>query len=170
MLTLLFSNKHHLTKGKYCLLDWMCGCVHVPISVNVNVDWLNKQFLTWEISQRGDKVHAQHSFCPFVEQSGIWARLRGGVYPLLSSCPAGSSAVRAMQRRRSWECEVPLAVPGPTMSWLCGMWDMHLLLWGRVGLSRPRKALQSRHERQTNKENRRDSKARRGRLSTDYAI
>lgn len=88
----------------------------------------NNHFLTWEIIPNGDNAYAQ-LFCPFVEHSGIRARLRWEVHPL-SPCPAGSSAVWAMQRRRRRECEVPLAVPGPTMSWLCGMWDMHSLLCG----------------------------------------
>lgn len=64
--------------------------------------------------------------CPFVAISGMVAGWKREIYPL-SPCLTCSSAAWAMQGRRPWECEVPLAVPGPAMSWLCGMWDMHSL-------------------------------------------
>lgn len=134
-------------------------CVHLSFACS------NKQLLNLEISPiRGIcLVFFLLLMWDNQESKPDW---EGEFTPFLSSCLAGSSAVWAMQRR-FWECEEPLAAPGPTMSWLCGMWDMHSLLCGRADWIEL--ALQA-WETETKKENERDSRGRRGRLSTDYGI
>lgn len=141
-----------------CLIE--CGFLHVPIS---------KFSYERLVRKKGQSVCTSF-FCPFVEQLGIGARWREGSLPSSLFLPDRLKCCASNAEEEALRvCEVPLAVPSPTMSWLCGMWDMHSLL--RVELNRARKALQAwETERKTKRENERYSKGRRKSLSTDYGI
>lgn len=159
MLTLLFSNKQVLTQGKDRLLDWMC-LLHVPISnfshersVQAGTKCMPGffcLFLSFCGTTRNPSQVERGSSLPslfFARQPQVLCELCGGG-------GGGPESVRCLSLCLVQRCRGCVACE------TC----IHCSV---VELNRARKALQAwETERQTKTENERDSKGRRGRLST----